>query len=108
MIASLQADLASAANTASTASNVLASATSPTARSDSNPEPDSRLDEALSQKANLERELELMASAWYDQYSRLMSNTVSVSMSRGRPPTEPKSFLGRQRRLVDSVLTERG
>jgi hypothetical protein len=107
MIASLQADLASMANTASTASDVPPPATT-SAPSDLSPESDIPLEEALTQKANLERELQLMASAWYDQNNRLMSNTVSVAMSRGRPPTEPKSFLGRQRKLVDSVLTGRG
>jgi hypothetical protein len=68
---------------------------------------DSRLKEALSQKENLERELQLMASAWYEQNSRLLSNTVGVPTPRGRPPPEPRSFLGKQRRLVDGILTDR-
>jgi hypothetical protein len=66
-----------------------------------------RFQEAIRQKANLERELQLMASAWYDQNTRLMSNAVNTSMHRGRPPPEPSSFLGKQRRLIDGVLTGR-
>lgn len=107
MIASLQADLAAAVNIASTSSHGLRWTTTTSGRSDLDPESDIRLEEALLQKVNLERELQLMASAWYDQNNRLMSNTVNVSMSRGRPPPEPKSFLGRQRRLVETALTGR-
>jgi hypothetical protein len=70
-------------------------------------ESNSRFQEAIIEKANLERELQLMASAWYDQNTRLMSNTVSTSTYRGRPPPEPRSFLGKQRRLIDGVLTGR-
>jgi hypothetical protein len=70
-------------------------------------ESNKRFQEAIRQKANLERELQLMASAWYDQNTRLMSNAVNTSMHRGRPPPEPRSFLGKQRRLIDGVLTGR-
>jgi hypothetical protein len=70
-------------------------------------ESNKRFQEAIRQKVNLERELQLMASAWYDQNTRLMSNAVNTSMHRGRPPSEPRSFLGKQRRLIDGVLTGR-
>jgi hypothetical protein len=100
LIASLRAELESATSVSSTAPKTL--------EPDTDVESDSRLHEAFAQKANLERELQLMASAWYDQNSRLMSDTVSMSMSRGRPPPEPRSFLGRQRKAVDIVLTGRG
>ena len=107
MIASLQADLTAAAIVASTPSHDPQSTTTATI-SDLDPESAIRLEEALLQKGNLERELQLMASAWYDQNNRLMSNTANASMSRGRPPTEPKSFLGRQRRLVETIMTGKG
>jgi len=83
------------------------STSSATVQPDMNLESNRRFQEAVRQNANLERELQLMASAWYDQNTRLMSNTVSTSMYRGRPPPEPRSFLGKQRRLIDGVLTGR-
>lgn len=107
LISSLRAELASATNSTSTAPDVPLSTTSVPAHFHLDLESDSRFAEVVTQKSNLERELQLMASAWYDQNTRLISNTVGISISRGRPPPEPKGFLGRQRRLVDGVLIGR-
>ncbi|KAL2420097.1 hypothetical protein ABEF95_006344 [Exophiala dermatitidis] len=53
----------------------------------------------------LQRELKLMASAWYDQNLRLASASSSTSgRSRGLGPgAEPRGFLGRQRHRIDAV-----
>jgi hypothetical protein len=51
-----------------------------------------------------------MASAWYDQNARLMGNSVGMSMARGRgrpAQQEPRSFLGRQRKVVEGVMVGR-
>ena len=54
---------------------------------------------------NLQRELRLMASAWYDQNIRLANSSMSATRTRAKP--EPVSFLGRHRRVVDDLLTGR-
>jgi len=46
--------------------------------------------------ATLQRENNLMASAWYDLSTRLQNNGVSL----GRRRQEPKSWIGKQRALV--------
>ncbi|KAG9771823.1 hypothetical protein ABEF93_007590 [Exophiala dermatitidis] len=53
----------------------------------------------------LQRELKLMASAWYDQNLRLASASSSNSgRSRGLGPgAEPRGFLGRQRHRIDAI-----
>jgi len=61
-----------------------------------------QLDETLQENLHLRRENRLMASAWYDQNRRLMNSNISVS--RGRPMPEPRSFLGRQRKVVEDVM----
>jgi len=61
-----------------------------------------RLDELSRENQYLRRELELVASAWYDQQRRYMNSNASVS--RGRPTPEPRSFLGKQRRVVEDVM----
>jgi hypothetical protein len=104
----IASELASAINAASSTTDLPQPTTSSeTVQPDMNLESNSRFQEAVRQKANLERELQLMASAWYDQNARLMSNTVNTTMYRGRAPPEPRSFLGKQRRLIDGVLTGR-
>ena len=62
---------------------------------------ESQLDDALRKNANLERELRLIASAWYDQQNRVASGGMIGIRSRGG--AEPKSFLGKQRSLIDVV-----
>ncbi|KAL8712841.1 MAG: hypothetical protein Q9220_003049 [cf. Caloplaca sp. 1 TL-2023] len=49
---------------------------------------------------NLERELRLMASAYHDLSGRLQYSNVTLS----RRSEEPKSWLGRQRRVVEGNL----
>ncbi len=48
--------------------------------------------------AALRRELRLMSSAWYDMTSRLQSGNVVLQ----RRPDPPKSFIARQRIIVNS------
>src|SRR5271154_6230396 len=62
---------------------------------------DDRLEQTLQMNRNLERELRLMASAWHDQNVRLLSSATS---SRSQPAREHKSFLGKQRRIVQDAL----
>jgi hypothetical protein len=65
-----------------------------------------KLEEALDLNRNLDRELRLMTSAWYEQNSRILSN--GVLLSKRRPSTEPQSFLGKQRRVVEHVMLGTG
>jgi len=62
------------------------------------------LDHLTAQNTLLQRELKLMASAWYEQSLRLGSMSSATS-GRSRGPGggqgEPRGFLGRQRRKVD-------
>ncbi|KAF1827328.1 uncharacterized protein K489DRAFT_310131, partial [Dissoconium aciculare CBS 342.82] len=46
--------------------------------------------------AALQRENQLMVTAWYDLSSRLQNNGVSLNRRR----QEPKSWIGKQRALV--------
>jgi protein HOOK3 len=56
--------------------------------------------EALQQEvANLRRENNLIATAWYDMTTRLQSNTVVLQ----RRSEAPKSWLGRQRAVVGGM-----
>ena len=48
---------------------------------------------------NLERELKLMASAYHDLAGRLQMNSVILQ----RRPEAPKSWLGRQRKAMETV-----
>lgn len=57
------------------------------------------------ERDNLKREITLMASAWYDQSTRLIGNPGQFS--RGRQGLEHRSLLGRQRRLVGDVVMGR-
>ena len=65
-------------------------------------EEDSQLEAAMKANTNLKRELNLMTSAWYEQQKRIASGGMMSIRSRTSP--EPKSFLGRQRKLVDPVV----
>ncbi|RMZ91208.1 hypothetical protein DV736_g1569, partial [Chaetothyriales sp. CBS 134916] len=68
--------------------------------SDTNPQ----LEVALRKITNLERELRLMTSAWYAQQKQIASGGVGMAGAlRVRNGVEPRSFLGKQRRLVDAV-----
>lgn len=49
---------------------------------------------------NIQRELSLMTSAWYDMTSRIQSDAVIVQ----RRSEAPRSFLNRQRRLLGSPV----
>jgi len=61
---------------------------------------------------NLKREIRLISSAWYEQNQRLAtlgsgSGSGAVALMRlkgGQGLEEPKSFLGRQRRMFDQVM----
>lgn len=66
------------------------------------PTTDSKLQEALLLNENLQRELKLMASAWYDQSLRMANN--GVLMTGGHPVPELQSFLGRQRKVAENVM----
>lgn len=50
---------------------------------------------------NLQRELSLMTSAWYDMTSRMQSDAIVVQ----RRSEAPKSFLNKQRRLVNNPVS---
>jgi protein HOOK3 len=52
---------------------------------------------------NLLRENNLMASAWFDLTSRLQSNHVVLQ----RRPDAPKSWVGKQRQMVNGQLRRR-
>lgn len=76
----------------------------------SHPKDDEPEIEALkTQNTILERELKLMASAWYDQNLRLASASSSASgRNRGLGPgADPRGFLGRQRRRMDAMALGR-
>ncbi|KIW93030.1 uncharacterized protein Z519_06879 [Cladophialophora bantiana CBS 173.52] len=66
---------------------------------------ESEIERLIKQNIILQRELKLMASAWYDQNLRLASTSSAASgRSRGIGNAgEPRGFLGRQRRRVDAV-----
>ena len=59
------------------------------------------LEAAKKMVVNLRRELDLMTSAWYEQNRRIASSGMVTLRNRAMP--EPKSFLGRQRKLVEVV-----
>ncbi|KPI35761.1 uncharacterized protein AB675_1277 [Cyphellophora attinorum] len=59
------------------------------------------LDAAKKVIVNLRRELDLMTSAWYEQNRRIASSGMVTLRNRASP--EPRSFLGRQRKMVDAV-----
>lgn len=52
---------------------------------------------------NLERENALMATAWYDLTSRIQSNHIVLQ----RRPDAPKSWLNKQRQMVNGQLRQR-
>ncbi|KAL9106928.1 MAG: hypothetical protein Q9227_008114 [Pyrenula ochraceoflavens] len=56
------------------------------------------------ENVNLVRELNLMSTAWYDLQSRLQSPNVSVSRGRIGASSEPRSWIGKQRKAVSGVL----
>ncbi|EXJ93309.1 hypothetical protein A1O1_01701 [Capronia coronata CBS 617.96] len=66
---------------------------------------DSEIDVLRDENTLLQRELNLMASAWYDQNLRLASASSSTAgRNRGLGPgAEPQGFLGRQRRKIDAA-----
>ena len=65
-------------------------------------EEDTQLEAALKANTNLKRELNLMTSAWYEQQKRIVSGGMMSIRNRSSP--EPRSFLGRQRKLVDPIV----
>jgi protein HOOK3 len=65
-----------------------------------NQQPQAELDQKIK---NLERENALMATAWYDLMGRLQSNHVVVQ----RRPEAPKSWLNKQRQMVNGQLRRR-
>ncbi|KAK5045040.1 hypothetical protein LTR84_010188 [Exophiala bonariae] len=71
----------------------------------------SELERLTDDNRNLQRELKLMASAWYEQNQRLASlSSAALGRSRGYGGgngTEFRGFLGRQRRKVDVVTFAR-
>lgn len=70
---------------------------------------ETELERLANQNATLQRELKLMASAWYEQNLRLASVSSAASgRSRGTATAgEPRGFLGRQRRRLDAVALGR-
>lgn len=66
------------------------------------PDSESKLDEALRLNENLRRELRLMMSAWYEQSLRLASSSGSATTRLHAVP-EPRSFLGKQRKVVNAL-----
>lgn len=68
-------------------------------------EEESELDRVKNHNTNLQRELKLMASAWYEQNLRLASmSSAGSGRNRGLGNAgEPRGFLGRQRRKVDAI-----
>ncbi|ETN44241.1 uncharacterized protein HMPREF1541_10792 [Cyphellophora europaea CBS 101466] len=64
-------------------------------------EADTNLEAAGKVIKNLQRELNLITSAWYEQNKRIASSGMATLRTRASP--EPKSFLGRQRRTVDVI-----
>ncbi|OAL36574.1 hypothetical protein AYO20_04190 [Fonsecaea nubica] len=66
---------------------------------------ESEIERLTNQNIILQRELKLMASAWYDQNLRLASASSAASGRNRRTGNagEPRGFLGRQRRKVDAV-----
>jgi hypothetical protein len=61
-----------------------------------------QLEVALRSNQQLRRETQLIASAWYDQNQRRVYEDASAP--RSRPLPEPRSFLGKQRRVVEDVM----
>jgi len=61
-----------------------------------------QLEDALQSNQQLRREIQLLASAWYDQNQRHMYDNASAP--RGKVAPEPRSFLGKQRRVVEDVM----
>src|SRR5580698_8006209 len=61
-----------------------------------------QLGDALRSNQQLRREIQLLASAWYDQNQRHMYDNASTP--RGKVALEPRSFLGKQRRVVEDVM----
>lgn len=66
------------------------------------PQAGQKLEDTLQLNENLRRELKLVTSAWYEQNIRLASSGALPLRTRGQP--EPRSFLGKQRRAVETVV----
>jgi myosin heavy subunit len=64
-------------------------------------EAENSLEAAVKRNKNLQRELDLMTSAWYEQNKRIASS--GMVLLRTRPPPEPASFLGKQRKTVEMI-----
>ena len=64
-------------------------------------EAETQLEAAHRLNDNLLRELDLMTSAWYEQNKRIASGGMVALRTRTSP--EPKSFLGKHRKIVDAV-----
>lgn len=52
------------------------------------------------EQKNLERELALVASAWYSLTGRLQMSHVSVKQLQRRRSASPRSWLSKQRKLM--------
>src|SRR5438552_401386 len=61
-----------------------------------------QLRDALRSNQQLRQEIQLLASAWYNQNRRHMYDNASAS--RGKAALDPRSFLGKQRMVVDDVM----
>lgn len=64
-------------------------------------EAETSLEAASRMIKNLQRELDLMTSAWYEQNKRIANSGMATLRTRASP--EPKSFLGKQRKMVDMI-----
>jgi chromosome segregation ATPase len=60
-----------------------------------------QLEATLRLNANLQRELNLVTSAWHEQNRRFASGGMVTLRTRASP--EPRSFLGKHRKMIDVV-----
>ena len=73
----------------------------PRAPSPTPSEAETNLEAAVKKNKNLERELDLITSAWYEQNKRIANSGMATLRTRASP--EPVSFLGRQRKTVELI-----
>ncbi|KAI9879034.1 MAG: hypothetical protein M1823_006881, partial [Watsoniomyces obsoletus] len=69
--------------------------------SPSSSEAEIQLEATLRLNANLHRELDLVTSAWHEQNRRFASGGMVTLRTRASP--EPRSFLGKHRKMIDIV-----
>ena len=63
-----------------------------------------QLEETTEVNKNLNREIKLMTSAWYNQHTRMLNAGLLLPRAGRRADNGPQSFLGKQRKIVDRVL----